>query len=203
MEVVYILTNESMPEVVKIGRTARTAGIRAREIDNTSVPTPFEIHYATEVEDSQQEEKWLHDVFADRRVRDNREFFRVDPERVVIALRRIGGRDVTNETVQSNPISEQQEEEVEERKSKRSRFDFDTYDISVGEEIYFSRDESEKATVLEGNKIQWNNEETSLSVSARKLLRNPPYGVNGTLYWMYDGETLDERRRRMDEGETV
>lgn len=82
---------------------------------------------------------------------------------------------------------------------KARKFDFETYGISVGEEIYFSRDEDEKAIVLEGNKIRWNDEETSLSIAAKKLLGDPSYGVSGTLYWMYDGETLDERRKRMDE----
>lgn len=27
------------------------------------------------------------------------------------------------------------------------------------------------------------------------------YGTSGTDYWMYDGETLDERRRRFESGE--
>ena len=36
----------------------------------------------------------------------------------------------------------------------------------------------------------------SLSAAAKKVL-GVAYGVNGTLYWMYQGETIWERRRRL------
>jgi hypothetical protein len=41
---------------------------------------------------------------------------------------------------------------------------------------------------------------TSLSASAQKIL-GYDYGVAGTDYWMYEGETLDERRTRLEAGE--
>ena len=41
---VYILTNPSFREDwVKIGKSSRPADIRAKEMDNTAVPLPFEI----------------------------------------------------------------------------------------------------------------------------------------------------------------
>ena len=79
----------------------------------------------------------------------------------------------------------------------RSRFDFEKYDIPIGSEIYFSRDESIKARVISNIEIELNGEKTSLSPSAQKLLKYKT-PVAGTLYWMYEEETLDERRRRMD-----
>ena len=74
--------------------------------------------------------------------------------------------------------------------------------IPVGAELYFSRDENIKAKVIDmhvANSIELNGKKTSLSHSAQKIL-GYQYGVAGTDYWMYDGETLDERRRRMDSG---
>lgn len=41
---VYILTNPSMPGLVKIGMTTRTPDARALELDQTGVPTPFEVY---------------------------------------------------------------------------------------------------------------------------------------------------------------
>src|SRR3990167_6835188 len=38
---------------------------------------------------------------------------------------------------------------------------------------------------------------------ALKEIRGYDYGVAGTDYWMYDGETLDERRRRIEEEESL
>ena len=70
-------------------------------------------------------------------------------------------------------------------------------------EIYFSRDENKKARVADlhsSQSIEFEGKKASLSDSAREIL-GVNYGVAGTDYWMYDGETLDERRRRFESGE--
>ena len=97
MPTVYILTNESMPDIIKIGITDNLSR-RLRDLDNTSTPLPFECFYALEVEDAQSIEKLLHEAFDDKRVRQNREFFNSTPEQAKSALKtaeKMGGRDVT------------------------------------------------------------------------------------------------------------
>ena len=193
--IIYILTNEAMPGYIKIGYTSREVNKRVKEFDNTNMPLPFEIYYACEVK-FKNDEKWLHELFSDKRVRDNREFFKIDPERVVTALKRIQIKEVRLDD--ENKLTPEQEKEIEEKKKIRSKFDFKKYGIKEGEEIYFSRDESIKAKVLPGNKIELNGKVRGLSESAKELLGYKKQPA-GTLYWKYDGETLDERRRRMDE----
>lgn len=194
-EIIYILTNEAMPGYIKIGFTNGSVEERLRQLDRTGIPLPFEVYYACEVENARKDERWLHEIFSDKRVRDKREFFKMDPERVVIALKRIQ----VNEVVAPATIaSSAEQEEIEKKKKKRSKFDFKKYDIPAGAEIYFSRDESIKAKVLPGNAIELNGKKTSLSLSAKKLLGYKTQ-VAGTLYWMYEEETLDERRRRIDD----
>ena len=53
---------------------------------------------------------------------------------------------------------------------------------------------------LSGSKIEFNGKITSLSTSAQKLL-NYDRSVSGTAYWMYEDETLDERRKRLENEE--
>lgn len=194
-EIIYIFTNEAMPGYIKIGFTNNSVEERLKQLDRTGVPLPFEIYYACEVENAREDEKWLHNIFSDKRVRDGREFFRMDPEKVIIALKRIQKKDIT--PTFSLTATESEKKEIGEKKKIRSRFDFKTYGISIGSEIYFSRDESIKAKVLPNNSIELHGEEISISKSAKKLLgyKKP---VAGTLYWMYEDETLDERRRRID-----
>src|SRR3989344_5302049 len=55
------------------------------------------------------------------------------------------------------------------------------------------------AKVVENHSVEYNGKITSLSNSAQKIL-GYDYGVAGTDYWMYEGETLDERRRRFESG---
>lgn len=184
-----------MPGYVKIGMTNNSLEERMRQLDRTNIPLPFECYYACEVENARKEEQWLHSVFSDRRVRDGREFFQVDPERVVAAVRRIQKQDITPKTLLN--VTEDEEEEIEEAKNIGSRFNFARFEIPVGAVLTFSRDHSIKARVLEDNQIEVNGKTTSLSTSAQELL-GYHRSVAGPRYWLYEDETLNERRKRME-----
>lgn len=76
----YILTNPSFREDwVKIGKSARPVDIRSKELDNTAVPLPFEIHATIKTVKYNEVEKLVHkiiDSLTDFRIRQNREFFK-------------------------------------------------------------------------------------------------------------------------------
>jgi hypothetical protein len=87
--IVYVLVNEAFDNYVKIGKTINLEQ-RLRQLDNTSVPLPFRCVYAVSVEDMDNVEKLAHNAFADQRVRNNREFFEIDAQRVISALKLTG-----------------------------------------------------------------------------------------------------------------
>ena len=195
-QIVYILKNELMPEYVKIGFTHGDVKERLKQLDRTGVPLPFEVYYAATVENAEKEEKWLHSIFADRRARDSREFFKMNPEYAALALKRVEIR----ETKIDSGLTPEQEKEVDEVKERRSRFHFAQYGIPVGSKLNFTRDSNIIADVVENDKIKINGKVNSLSSFAMELLgysRHP----QGTLYFEYEDEILDDRRRRMDEDE--
>jgi hypothetical protein len=111
--------------------------------------------------------------------------------------------EIENITPQKDIVeSKEDQDALNDARKIRGRFNFEMVKIPVGAELYFSRDENIKAKVIDthgANSIEFNGKETSLSQSAQKIL-GYKYGVAGTDYWMYDGETLDERRRRMESG---
>ncbi len=79
--IVYLLTNEAMPGYIKIGLTRQNdVGERIRQLDNTSVPTPFECYFAAHVPNCEKLERTLHFVFGEKRSRRNREFFTITPD---------------------------------------------------------------------------------------------------------------------------
>ena len=101
MPSVYILTNESVLDIIKVVLLIIFPR-RLRDLDNTSTPLPFECFYALEVDDAQGIEKLLHEAFDDKRVRQNREFLNCTPEQAKSALKiaeKMGGRDVTPKEV--------------------------------------------------------------------------------------------------------
>ncbi|MCC6520848.1 GIY-YIG nuclease family protein [Candidatus Nomurabacteria bacterium] len=201
-EIIYILTNEAMPGYVKIGRTTTSLEQRVKELSSsTSAPLPFTCFYACTVKDSVFVEHQLHDAFDTIRVNPRREFFQISPERVVSALKLA---ELENITPKKDLIEEDEDRKaVEQAIKKRSRFNFGMVDIPIGAELTFSRDENIKARVIDlksAKSIECGGEVTSLSEAARKIL-GYNQSVAGTDYWIYDGETLDERRRRFENHE--
>lgn len=184
-----------MPEYIKIGFTHGDVKERIKQLDKTGVPLPFEIYYAAIVENAEKEEKWLHSIFADRRARDSREFFKMNPEYATLALKRV---ELQEEKIDSG-LTKEQEKEVDKVKERRSRFHFADYEIPVGSKLTFTRNSNIVAEVVENDKIKINGKVNSLSGFAMELLgyqRRPA----GTLYFEFEDEILDDRRRRMDEG---
>ena len=199
MDIIYILINEAMPGYVKIGKTSTNMEQRIRELSSsTSVPLPFTCFYACTVKDAAFVEHQLHDAFDDSRTNPRREFFQIAPERVVAALKLA---EIENITPKKEFIEDKEDQQaLYNARARRSIFKFSMVDIPIGAELVFSRDETKKAKVIDDRAIEFNGETTSLSTSAQKIL-GYNYGVAGTDYWMYEDETLDERRRRFEENE--
>ena len=196
-EIIYILINEAMPGYVKIGKTTNLEQ-RIRSLDTTSVPLPFECFYACIVKDAAYTERQLLDAFLDHRVRSNREFFEISPERVVAALKLV---EIENVTPKKDFVETQEDQRaLNQARTRRAIFNFKMVDIPIGAELVFSRDKNIKAKVLNNRYIEYDEETMSLSEAARQAL-GVEYLVQGPAYWMYKSETLDERRKRFESEE--
>ena len=206
--IVYCLENPAMPDLVKIG-TTQDIEQRLRTLDNTSVPLPFVCVAAIEVDDATRTEQLLHEVFSDHRVRSNREFFEVNADRVAAALRLTRGRDVTP---QSDVVEDEEARlALNKARKKRERFNFNMVGINPGTELQFHygaishEGEPITAEVASHNRITFEGQETSLSAAATSIMQGhgvewtAKWSAAGPLYWYYEGESLDERRRRMEE----
>lgn len=201
--IIYVLTNEAMPGLVKIGLTTDSVESRIANLSaSTGVPLPFECHFAAEIPEGvslEKIEKTLHQLFAEHRINPRREFFKVEPEKVVLALSIGSFKEVTPGRADIDPVEVKAMEKVKEQ--RRARINLAALGIQVGDELVLSRDENIKAVVLEGNKISYQGEILSLSAAALKALHEMGYrstSVSGSDYWMFEGELLDERRIRLE-----
>lgn len=202
-EIVYILTNPVIPDLVKVGRTTNLEE-RVRSLSSHSgVPVPFEVYYACVVNDSSKVEKHIHDGFGDHRVNPRREFFRINPERVLSILKLV---EIENVTPSGDYVEDQEEQQsLNKERGRRSSFNFSSVGIPPGETLHFVRDESVTVTVVDDRSVEFEGEVTSLSQSSAILL-NRDYGwnassVQGPRYWIYENETLSERRSRLENDE--
>ncbi len=197
-EFVYVLTNEAMPGIVKIGHTENLEQ-RIKKLDSTPLPLPFECHYAARVSNARQIEGILHNLFAEHRIRPNREFFRLSPEKVVTALSLCPHEDATPR--QTGYADEEEQRAVQETKARRDRINLRAIGIPVGAELVFSRDAEQRCKVVNDYQIEFQGQLSSLSRAALTLLQQRGYSqssVSGSVFWMYEGEALDERRQRLE-----
>jgi hypothetical protein len=198
-DTVYILTNEAMPDLIKIGLTTDSVEARLTSLSShTGVPLPFECYFAAEVPDGVRIEKILHQLFAEFRINPKREFFRLDPEKVVLAIGIGEFKEVTPGKAQVEP---EEQEALEKVKARRPKIRLDAIEIKPGDVLSFSRDESIQATVTTDGKLVYDGEILSPSAAALKALHKLGYktpAASGSEHWMFDGELLDERRRRME-----
>lgn len=201
--IIYVLTNEAMPGLVKIGLTTDSVESRIATLSATSgVPLPFECHFAAQIPEEvnlAKLEKILHQLFADHRINPKREFFKVEPEKVVLALSIGGFKEVTPGKADIDPVEVQALEKAKEQ--RRSRINLAALGINPGDTLVLSRDEDVTVTVLAGGKVSYKGEVLSLSAAALKALQAMGYkatSVSGSDYWMFEGELLDERRIRLE-----
>jgi hypothetical protein len=193
-KIVYILTNQSMPDTIKIGITDNLER-RMRELDNTSTPLPFECYYAVEVQDAKVIEEKIHEGLDDKRVRQNREFFNTSPEqaKAILEIAEVmGGKNVTpTEDVVETP---QDKQALDNARKRRGRIDyFGILGIAKGTTLTFSKDENITCEVADDGKVIFRGKETSLSGSALLITNEMGYDwgqVQGAGYWCYQGRTL-------------
>lgn len=72
---VYILSNPSMPGIIKIGKTTRHVDVRANELYQTGVPTPFKVEHQVYSPDCGDLEFTMHGQMKEFRLNAAREFF--------------------------------------------------------------------------------------------------------------------------------
>lgn len=97
---IYVLSNEYMPGIYKVGMTRTSPEIRAKELSSsTGVPYPFKVEAAFHCEDPVKAERDLHEAFADKRVNNSREFFKENLEVLTYECRNFCSAEV-NEPVE-------------------------------------------------------------------------------------------------------
>jgi len=82
---VYVLSNPSMPGLVKIGMSSAGGHVRAKQLYQTGVPTPFVIEFQVYVEYYQEVENNIHLMLDGCRL-GGREFFQIEVDEAITSL---------------------------------------------------------------------------------------------------------------------
>ena len=220
---IYILTNPSFKEYVKIGY-ADNVETRLKQLNNSEcIPFAFRIYATFEVDERLTDLK-IHSLIdqlnPNLRSIDNingkkrvREFYAMSPEQAYSILETIailGGRkdrlklhDPTNEERDNENLAQEIKEENIERLSP---FTFSKCKIPIGETITFvcrGNSNSGKQCIVVGDKlVEYQGRRLSLSALATELT-DSKRGVAGPRYFKYNGMWLNEIRAKEEGWETT
>ena len=96
---VYIVTNEAIPGLVKVGYTTRSdLKLRLQEFNRAELPYPYEEAYALWVEEPRLIEQRVHQALATHR--ENKEWFRCSVEHAKKTIQEIAGPESAKATIQ-------------------------------------------------------------------------------------------------------
>ena len=193
--IVYILSNAAMPGYIKIGLTQKDdVGERVRQLDNTSVPLPFECYFAARVPDCQRLERTLHFVFGEKRERCNREFFTIDPDLAKAIIELVAETEFTL-TDADQSIDAVERKEIEQMRNRREVRTFPSLNVPTGSELTFVKDVSITCTVSDARKVLFRGQESSPSAAALLVIHEMGYdwkAVSGMDYWAYKNVRLSD-----------
>lgn len=217
---VYILTNPCLDGWVKIGMTERNdIERRLQELNGpTNIPLSYRCYAVYEVENPLEVEKRIHSII-DRvdnslhareqlnngRIRE-REFFKISPETAYGIFKDIAilRGDIDSLKLYAPTFEQSQEQEIAERRSKRSNNSFKLLNIQVGEELTFLYDDTIVAKVInDKNQVAYEGETYSVTALACKLLIekynwSENLHVNGWMYFTKDGMSLSDLRDNIE-----
>lgn len=212
---VYILTNDSFREDwVKIGRSSRPVDVRSKELDNTAVPLPFKVYATIQTTKYTNVERIVHkqiDRLTDLRIRQNREFFNVEPSQALDILLDLATaiddavvmQYVDDKPVQLYPsINNEKPQAVKiEKHVQRKPFEFAMVGLKDGDMITFAP-LNIQVKVNGKNKVEFEGRLWSLSAFTGTYLpiekQNNSGAYQGPKYFTYNNKTLWDLRLEME-----
>lgn len=211
--VIYILTNPSFPEYVKIGY-AKDIEQRLLQLNRSeTIPFAFRV-YATYDVVTPLSDLILHDLIdglnPDLRAietfngkKRTREFYEMTPEyayNILSSIAKLSGTESRLKRIkpEGHEVEDIKMAEEAEKAYRRGPFTFSSVGIDPGEIISFVPDLSITATVVDDKHIRIGETVTSLSGAAKSILHKN--ALQGPKYWSYNGRILDDIRTEKENG---
>ncbi len=204
--VIYILTNPSFENYVKIG-FAKDVDRRLKELNRSEcVPFAFRV-YATYEVDSNLSDKKIHSIIdklnPDLRAietfngqKRTREFYAMTPEDAYAILEAIAEIHnctdklklckLNDDAILEKKVAQEIDNEI---KTRSANFSFSEYQIPIGAVLEFHDNPQITCTVFDDRRIEYNGEVMYLTTLA-KMITGKKNGVAGPRYFRYKGSWL-------------
>ena len=140
-------------------------------------------------------EKALHLAFGMTRINPNREFFKLEPERVIAVLQLLKVDDITQQfeqTIESDVPSADKQSAQALKRSMRPPMNFHELGIQNGS-VLVSKDGAYQCIVVGEKKVEFNGKVSSLTAATRLSLGlAEDYPIQPSPHWTFNGKTVKE-----------
>lgn len=211
--VIYIITNPSFPDYVKIGYADDLEKRLNRLNRSECVPLAFRA-YATYEVTKRLQDRQLHNLIdqlnPDLRAIEEfdgtervKEFYTMSAQEAYSLLECIATLSGTLDRL--HRISPEGHEVIDEQiaeavqnsaKERKSPFSFEKSGIPIGSTVVYALDESITATVVADRRIEYNGVTCSLSGLTQELMGVS--SIQGPKHWKYEGKILSEIRKERE-----
>ncbi len=179
-----------------------------KDLSNTSVPFPFELLYGFLVNDAYKVERVIKKSFKGHLAAEKREFYEKSAlEGIIYPILELAGVEFDVNEINNRMLGLDTEkqllEEGKKASEKRMRFNFQMVGIDSGAELILRKDSTITCKVISKFDVEYKGQKMSLSAAALEALKECGYNwtsARGSDQWIYDGETLTERRHRIELG---
>jgi len=194
MGIIYILKNPAFNDMIKIGITHRELNQRIKELNNTSVPLPFEIFYAAKVYDAKKIETLIHEIFKEDRVNNQREFFRTDPNRIIKAIQIANPSHILMDKSHTKTYKPKPRNTNTNKRRKETNFNFDMIGLKPGTTLHLKDNPDITCQIKTKNTVIYKEKEMSLSKAALETKIFPWNFIQGPKYWTLNNIPLTTLR---------
>jgi len=186
---VYVMTNEHIPDLLKIGMTTRTPEERSAELSSTGVPGRWNVQYSIFVPNCEKIEKKVHKTLNEYRLSEDREFFKIEISLAIQAIESHaqtliscfpGWPNIENVTLFiENELARIKDENA--KRVEQYRLEKQAWLIEVEKQK-----QNEKAQAFEAEIIRKKNELESIDISTIKDIKKGKFGWPDYI-WIFIG----------------
>lgn len=211
--VIYILTNPSFPDYVKIGYAANIEQ-RLRQLNRSeTIPYAFRVYAIYKVEQKLTDTN-LHELIdklnPDLRTIETfdgkertKEFYAMSPEDAYSLLECIAKISGTTDQLkrmkpEGHEIADEQLADEIKEESRRPAVCLTKIGIPVGAELRFIDNDTIRVKVVDDHRIEYNGETTSLSALAKRL-KGWKHRPQGPQFFSYNGKRISDIRDEYDQ----
>ena len=192
--IIYIMTT-AVSGLIKIGQTGNTnfqERMRFLEANGYYNVSGLKRFFAIEIEDYQEKERLLHEIFNKQQIGDS-ELFALDYDLVRQLLLSFDGKVIYPKDVNK----EKEFDEVSKARELGARFSLYKKGIKDGEEVVFISDKEITAKVVGEREVEYGGQVWKLSPLTYKIFEqkgelNSSGAYQGAAYWQYKGKKLKD-----------